>query len=219
MKSEIFLEFCKLSDPRYQDIRDRHYVENRGCHGQQLHFLVWYKGVICGIISGASSVYAVQCRDDFFKIPKDKYLKQKFYLPAIINNVVFRLEDHTKNLATCVLAKFRKLSIKLWRELYQVNVIGFETFVVEEDWRKGTLYLADNWKYLGQTAGSTKSHKGLKSKSIRKTTCKKMVYAIATNSKLSENPYKSCWRAESPEEKTEIKRLAKIRKNLIGRKF
>jgi len=32
----------------------------------------------------------------------------------------------------------------LWEDLYGVPVIGFETFVVEEDWRKGTLYRADN---------------------------------------------------------------------------
>ena len=141
----IRLEFCKRTDKRYQDIRNRHYVANNGCHGQQVHFLIHYNNSIVGIISGASSVYAVKARDDFFNIPKDKVVKQKRYLPSIVNNVVFRLEYHEKNLATRVLSRFRKVVCELWHNLYGVPVIGFETFVVEEDFRKGCLYKADNW--------------------------------------------------------------------------
>ena len=219
MREHIKLEFCKLSDPRYQEIRDRHYVDNRGCHGQQIHFMIHYKDTIVGIISGGSSVYAVKPRDDFFQIPKDKTKKQKYYLPAIINNTVFRLELHEKNLATCVLAKFRKTCQQLWKELYQVHPIGFETFVVEEDWRRGTLYKADNWRYLGQTAGSTKTHSGLKNKSQRVETCKKLVFAIKTGKKTPTEPYKSSWRLADPEEKRRANRLKQARNNLIGQMF
>ena len=73
-----------------------------------------------------------------------------------------------------------------WEERYKVKVHGFETFVVEEDYRKGTLYLADNWVYLGETMGSTKTHKGLANKSERVSTNKKMIYAKKIpNTKLS----------------------------------
>ena len=87
LNEDIRLEFCKRTDPRYQEIRDRHYIPNNGTHGQQVHFLIHYKGNVIGIISGASSVYSVKDRDTFFNIPKDKDLKQKYYLPAIINNI------------------------------------------------------------------------------------------------------------------------------------
>ena len=159
MKDGILLEVCKRSDKHYQDIRDRHYVPNRGTHGQQIHFLIWYKDKLVGIISGASSVYGVKARDKFFQIPSDQKVKQKLYLPAIINNTVFRLEHHEPNLATRVLSKWRKTITILWDKLYGVPVLGFETFVVEEDWRKGTIYKADNWSSLGVTAGSTKVHR------------------------------------------------------------
>ncbi|MCP4986099.1 MAG: DUF4338 domain-containing protein [Colwellia sp.] len=215
----VELEYCKRTDPRYQEIRDRHYVENRGCHGQQIHFMVWFKGVIVGIISGASSVYAVKPRDEYFNIPKDKHLKQKRYLPSIVNNVVFRLEVHHKNLATMVLKRFRKVVADLWEELYNTPVIGFETFVVEEDYRKGTLYKADNWEYLGETKGSTKSHKGLKSKSERVATSRKMIYAIKTKRKVPETDYVSSWRSETLEDKTRQKRIAKLKKDLVGKRF
>jgi hypothetical protein len=143
-KHDIKLEVVKRSDERYQEIRERHYVPNRGTHGQQLHFLIWYKGQIVGIITGASAVYGVKARDEFFNIPPDRNIKQKRYLPAIINNSVFRLEYHEPNLATRVLSKWRKVVVDLWEMIYEVPVIGFETFVVEEDWRKGTVYKADN---------------------------------------------------------------------------
>lgn len=220
LNNDIQLEFCKRTDPRYQEIRNRHYVPNNGCHGQQIHFLIWYKGDIVGIISGASSVYAVKSRDEFFNIPPDKEIKQKKYLPAIINNVVFRLECHEKNLATRVLSKFRRVAADLWFQLYNVPVIGFETFVVEEDWRKGALYKADNWTFCGETIGSTKSHKGLTNKSERVKTNSKLVYCRWVNKPVVPTiEYVSSWRAITDEEKDRAKRIAKLKKELIGKIF
>jgi hypothetical protein len=165
---------CKRTHPDYQAIRDRHYVANRGCHGQQMHYLIEYgaHGVV-GIISGASSVYAVKSRDLFFGLNKDN---KRIALNSIINNVVFRLEYHEKNLGTQILSMWRKQISIDWEERYKVKVHGFETFVVEEETRKGCMYKADNWIYVGDTAGSTKSHKGLGSKSERHETSVKMIY-------------------------------------------
>ena len=220
LNNDIQLEFCKRTDPRYQEIRNRHYIPNNGCHGQQIHFLIWYKGNIVGIISGASSVYAVKSRDEFFNIPSDKTIKQKKYLPAIINNVVFRLECHEKNLATRVLSKFRKVAADLWFQLYNVPVIGFETFVVEEDWRKGALYKADNWTFCGETVGSTKSHKGLTNKSERVKTNSKLVYCRWVKKPVvPTTEYISSWRAITDEEKKRAKYIAKLKKELVGTKF
>jgi hypothetical protein len=56
MSERPTLEFCKSSDPRYQDIRDRHYVPNKGTQGQQLHFIIHYKGQIAGIISTETEI-------------------------------------------------------------------------------------------------------------------------------------------------------------------
>lgn len=217
----VCLEFCKRTDERYKEIRDRHYIPNNGTHGQQIHFLIHYKGQIIGIISGASSVYGVKSRDEYFSIPKDKIKKQKYYLPAIINNVVFRLEYHEKNLATKVLSKFRKTISMLWEEIYGVPVIGFETFVIETETRKGTLYKADNWTFLGHTKGSTKKHKGLKNKAERVDTEAKMIYCRWVNHKpiIPTVEYKSSWRAETEEEKKRKKNIEKLKKDLLGQYF
>jgi hypothetical protein len=67
---DLHLEFCSRSDIRYRDIRDRHYVANKGPCGQQIHFLIHYKDDVAGIISGGSAVYATHKRDRFFNIAK-----------------------------------------------------------------------------------------------------------------------------------------------------
>ena len=218
-KNDVILEVCSRNDERYVTFRNRHYIPNRGCHGQQIHFLIHYKGMQVGIISGASSVYAVGERDKFFNIPQDKTMKQKRYLPAIINNVVFRLEYHEKNLGTKILSKFRRVSADLWKKLYGVDVIGFETFVIENEKRKGSMYKADNWTYLGETKGSTKSHKGLLNKSERKSTEIKMIFACKTKKRVPTVDYVSSWRASTEEEKQRAKSIATYRKGLLGQKF
>lgn len=191
----IELTRCKRTDKDYQAIRDRHYVANRGCHGQQLHYLIKLNSNIIGIISGASSVYAVKSRDDFFGLTKEN---KRIALNSIINNVVFRLEYHEKNLGTQILSMWRRQVAKDWEEKYKVKVHGFETFVVEEDTRKGAMYKADNWTYLGITAGSTKSHKGLANKSERVVTIPKLIFAIKIpKTKLCES-YTPTWNIKKP---------------------
>ena len=93
------LEFCKSSDPRYQDIRDRHYVPNHGTQGQQLHFIIHYKNQVVGIISAASSVYAVKARDDYFQIPKD--IKQR----------KFKIAIYYENIRKGLIAKYNTIAV------------------------------------------------------------------------------------------------------------
>ena len=192
LKNEnIILKRCKRTDEDYQLIRNRHYIPNRGCHGQQLHYLIYLNENIIGIISGASSVYAVKSRDDFFGLTKDN---KKIALNSIINNVVFRLEYHEKNLGTKILKIWRKQIARDWEQRYKVKVHGFETFIIENESRKGALYKADNWSYLGRTVGNTKFHdKGLNTMHERKETEQKLIFAVKIpNTKLCES-YTPTW--------------------------
>jgi hypothetical protein len=193
ISNEPILLRCKRTHPIYQEIRNRHYIENNGCHGQQIHYVIQYENEYIGIISGASSVWAVKARDDYFGLTKDN---KKVALPSIINNVVFRLEKNIPNLGTRILSIWRKRIALDWKERYNVDVCGFETFVIENDRRKGSLYLADNWKYLGETAGNTKTHKGLENKSERKDTCKKMIFVCKIKNKELSTSYTSTWKTK-----------------------
>ena len=193
----IALIRCKRTDPRYAAMRDRHYIPNKGCHGQQMHYFIMLNGEHVGVISGASAVWAVASRDAFFGLTKDN---RKAALPSIINNVVFRLEVHRPNLATQVLALWRRTIAKDWEARYGVKVAGFETFVIEEPHRKGALYRADNWTFLGETTGRTKIHEeaaGLKAKTEWGDTSKKLIFAKKVKGATLSTKYHSAWRRDA----------------------
>jgi len=165
--NDIRLERCKRTDPRYVDMRNRHYVPNNGACGRQLHYLIRYREEIVGVISGGSSAFSGKRRDEFFGLDLcksfDEYFADKCeglpsirnrMLGTIINNTIFRLERREDNLATRILACWRRQVVNDWREMYNDSVLGFETYVVENEHRVGTCYRADNWTLVGRTAGN-----------------------------------------------------------------
>lgn len=141
--TDLCLEFCERTDPRYKDIRDRHYVPNRGAQGRQLHFLIHYKGEIVGIISAGSAIWSRKERDNFFGITKENRVA---VLGGIVNMTVFRLEKREPNLASQIIAMWRKVVPHLWKEIYGVDVYGFETVIEASNGRTGASYKADGWR-------------------------------------------------------------------------
>ncbi len=174
MKYNIRLEQCKRSNLIYQEFRDRHYIPNHGAVGQQIHYLINLAGEYVGIISGGSAAYAVRSRDEYFGINKDN---REVALNGIIDNTVFRLEKNLRNLGTQILSMWRKQVVKDWKEKYGVDVCGFETFIIENGSRKGAMYKADNWDYVGETGGNTKLHQhGVEKAFIRVDVGKKLIF-------------------------------------------
>ncbi len=231
--SNLYLQFCSSGDPRYVHIRNEHYVAPKGAHAQQAHFLIWHNGSVVGIISGGSAAYAQARRDAFFGITKDNRARA---LNGIVDNTVFRLVTSEKNLATRTVALWRLAVAQVWKELYGVDVYGFETFVdganeVTGLKRNGALYLADNWKYVGETAGSSKNHDadrldfsqsnddfelrvpknvgGLTKPCQRSATTKKLVFCrwVPGHTKAIMQEYRSSWRLSTPDER----RIAAVR--------
>jgi hypothetical protein len=233
---ELSLEFCSANDPVYLDIRRRHYVVQKGTHGQQVHFKVWYRGKCVGIISGASAVFATASRDAFFKLTKNNRTK---CLNGIIDNTVFRLELHERNLAGRIVSLWEKSVVWVWENLYEVKVFGFETFIIPEGFtteevldakrrvvlvddptgknmRKGATYRAVGWSWVGQTSGNTKGHDGVPLKDVF---CK---WAPGFSAPV-ESKYASSWKANTREGTDEMKALAKwrsdFRRTLLGTRF
>jgi hypothetical protein len=109
---------------------------------------------------------------------------------GIVDNTVFRLVNRSYNLGSQVLALWERAVSLVWKDLYGVEVFGFETFIVREglmrervlpgfdkhnrplrevvtivdpdgNVRGGGLYQAANWTYSGLSAGSAKGHDGV----------------------------------------------------------
>lgn len=174
---DIRLELTNSAMPTwrvYKDIRKRHYVPDNGSQGRQLHYLVHYQEQVAGIISGGSATFSVKPVDKFFGLDLCKRF-DAFYdegdpihpvmLGTIINNTVFRLENHAPNLASRVLSLWRKRVVSDWEQRFDdklrldspagrdvpIGVLGFETFIVPNAHRAGACYKADNWAQVGVT--------------------------------------------------------------------
>lgn len=255
---DIRLVFCSSKD--VVEFETRHYVAKnpdfffdrkehvdkphlkagkpRGHHGQQVHFLIWYKGEKVGAISGGSAVFATKVRDDFFGLNKNNRTQ---VLNGIIDNTLFRLEKHEPNLATRILRIWRRSVVEYWEFLYDVKPFGFETFVEFDDisdeahpnrQRVGCLYKADNWTLVGETCGSTKNHVGVgltgspawggKGSFARERVKPKLVFCkwIRGFNEPQYCEYKSSWKAGTkagtPEEKLLAKDRASRRKRCMG---
>lgn len=188
---DLRLERCRRNNLLYQSIRDRHYVPNRGAVGQQIHYLIILNGECVGIISGGAAVYAVKCRDDYFGIDKEN---RGIALNGIVDNTVFRLEKSLPNLGTQVLKLWRNTIQVDWYKKYDVKVAGFETFVIENEHRKGSLYKADNWTFCGKTAGNTKLHlHGIDKESLRVNTEPKLVFCKWVKNGMLPTVYEPTW--------------------------
>ena len=196
-KDLVRLELVKRSDPLYQQFRSRHYIPDRGVVGQQLQYLVFYAGEVVGVIGGASAVFTNQARDEFWQFSEDKDTKTR-QLNSVINNNIFRLEYPAPNLATMVLAMWRRQIVQDWQDLYGVEVAGFETFVVEERlWngktRNGACYRADNWEMVGITKGYGKTNARGREHQNKTLKAKKLIYCKRITGRTLCSDYTTSW--------------------------
>lgn len=83
------------------------------------------------------------------------------------NNIVYCLHGHQgKTAASQCLKLIRDDSVKWWHERYGDVLKAFQTFILplEDGYRAGTLYKADNWDMVGMTSGSSFKTEQLKKK-------------------------------------------------------
>jgi hypothetical protein len=204
------LELVKRSDPLYKEFRSRHYIPDRGLVGQQLQYLIFYGNEVVGVIGGASSVFTTKARDEYWKFSDDREISTR-QLNSVINNNIFRLEYPAPNLATMVLALWRKRIAKDWEELYGVTPAGFETFVVEERlWngktRNGACYRADNWEMVGITRGYGDTNARGREHKNKTLKAKKLIYCKRIPGKELCNDYTTSWNNRERTKELRLKR-------------
>ena len=218
---------CRLSDPAYKWIRDRHYIPNNGAIGQQVNYLIHFDQDIVGVISGASAVWGTTARDEFFGVSKDEELRSTSSTGSSTTTSSGWSTLH-QNLASVVLAKWRKQIQEDWFELYGVCVAGFETFIIEENLRDGrcrdgTCYRADNWDCVGVTAGNTKKRTGQLDEGLgRQDVVRKLVYCKRIKGVPLPTEYQSSWRDVELKKAQTLKRRKQMPTPLevmLGRRF
>ena len=209
-KELVSLELVQRTNPLYKQFRSRHYIPDRGLVGQQLLYLVFYGNEVVGVIGGASAVFTSQARDEFWDLSPDKDTKTR-QLNSIVNNCIFRLEYPAPNLATIVLAMWRKRIATDWKKQYGVEVAGFETFVVEERlWngktRNGACYRADNWELQGITKGYGDTNVRGREHQDKTLKAKKLIYCKRITGKELCSQYTSSWNDKEKTKELSLKR-------------
>lgn len=136
-----------------------HYPQSKGIVGRTFNYLILNQyGFIAGIIGACSPPITVTEVDRYFDITKENRISK---VNSILNNNVFRIVNNKKqipNFGTIVLKKFRQQLQKDYYNKYKEKLKGLITFV--EPPRNGTIYLADNWDYLGKTKGYRVTKRG-----------------------------------------------------------
>ena len=155
--NDLELEAVPKGHKVYANLFLTHYPQSKGVVGRQCHYIVWLRGEVAGIV-GANS-------------PPINYKKFSAYFEGYtednwMNNNVFNLVLHEKNLGTKVLKLFRQTVKQDYERKYNFPLVGLVTFV--EPPRDGALYKADNWDYLGLTQGVTCRRSGDHAKWLNK---------------------------------------------------
>jgi hypothetical protein len=135
-----------------------HYPQSKGIVGRSFNYLILNEGFITGIIGACSPPITVSEVDRFFYINSENRIEK---INSILNNNIFRLIDSAKpvaNLGTRVLKRFRTQLQSDYYLRYKTKLKGLITFV--EPPRTGTVYMADNWSYLGKTKGYNVTKRG-----------------------------------------------------------
>ena len=111
-------------------------------------------GNLVGGIGISSCVLALGSRDKFIGWDMETRLKNS---NCVANNYRYGLIKPNitiKNVGSMVLKLLREEGRKVWKEKYGDGLVLLETFV-KPPW-KGTVYKADNWSMVGETAGLPK---------------------------------------------------------------
>ena len=150
------------------------YVPTNSSVGRRIDWLIYYHQELVGMIGLGSSVYPPP--KDILRhlnLTKDEY---KGIFNTIANNWRFCMSERIPNIGTQILKELRTQAPIQWSAKYKNDLTHIITFV--GGGHNGAVYLADNWKRIGETAGlpthkssSMKwdSKEGLKEKFVKPT--------------------------------------------------
>lgn len=141
-------------DRTFATLFRQHYPGSLGIIGRSLNYFIVLNNEIIGIIGAASPPMSLELMDKHWGITKENRYDK---LLTVMNNNIFKIISHGKdkddhNIGTKALKVFRKqVKIDYEKKFPGSTLKGLITFVQPP--RTGSIYVADNWKYLGMTKG------------------------------------------------------------------
>ena len=156
---DIWIDECNTAEKTkvFKDFINKYhsYVKYKVVPQRRINWLVYNKeGELIGAIGLSSCVLCVKDRDNWIGWNKDQRIKLS---NSMANNYRFCLKPDSgiKNLGSRVLKMIRIEGAKRWKERYGDDLLLMETYVLQNENRRGAVYLADNWTHVGQTSGTS----------------------------------------------------------------
>lgn len=130
-------------------VENHSYVPSINTVGRHVDYLIYDENKCAGMIGVGSATYP-PCKDvlSYLGLNKSDYAAQ---FNTIANNWRFCISRSRRNLGTQVLKLLRSQIAKDWYIRYGDTLKYLVTFV--GDGHAGTVYKADNWQFVGYTAG------------------------------------------------------------------
>ncbi len=157
---EILVRPVRSSEEsRYQDLmRQHHYLGSLPKIGETLWYVAAWRDDWVALLSFSASALKCAARDHW--IGWDFRL-QYGRLKLIVNNSRFLIvpDWHVPNLGSRILSLCQKRLCRDWEQTFGHPVVLLETFVDPKRFR-GTVYKADNWVYVGDTKGFSRTRLG-----------------------------------------------------------
>lgn len=155
------IEIIQVTSQKQKDlvkeiIENNHsYVPTNSSVGRRIDWLIYFYEkdfpfpICIGMIGIGSSVYPPP-KDilNYLNVNKEQYKK---IFNSIANNWRFCFSKSIKNAGSQVLKQVRQKAPEAWKQKYGDELTHLITFVGAG--KNGAVYLADNWKKIGETAG------------------------------------------------------------------
>lgn len=140
---------------------DHHsYVASARTVGRVIKYLVWYEGRVVGTFwVGSGFKPTPKAILDFFGVSQREYDKM---FNQVADNKRFAMAERIENLGTQILKAVRHRVRKDWKERYGDDLLAIVTTI--GGGKTGAVYLADNWKKIGETAGLPANRKSVSMK-------------------------------------------------------
>lgn len=135
-----------------QQVCEHHYLKSATLVGEQLRYVVTFRGEWVALLGWCAAAYHLKGRDAWIGwLPAERQTR----LPLVANNARFCLlveRGTVPNLASRALALCQARLSADWQAAYGHPVLLVESFVDPHLFR-GTAYKANGWRALGVTAG------------------------------------------------------------------
>jgi hypothetical protein len=152
MLKEIEVRLVQAGEEeRFQALMQaHHYLGALRKIGETLWYVATYRGEWVALLCFAAAALKIAARDQWIGW---SYRQQYARLRLLANNARFCVLPawNRKNVASRTLALCERRLSEDWTESFGHPILLLETFVDEH--HRGTLYLAANWKYVGDTRG------------------------------------------------------------------